>query len=130
MGGVKLTTSQFYSHTLCLCATTGLIIILTSKLFLFPLQHAIFDWSESTQGLILSGFYYGYAITHVPGGYLAERYGGKWTLGIGLLSTAIFTLLTPVVVKAGGATWLFILRVLQGMGEVRFLRIFNIFLER
>lgn len=49
---------------------------------------------------------------------MAERYGGKWTLGIGLLSTAIFTLLTPVVVKAGGATWLFILRVLQGMGEV------------
>ncbi|KAF9824532.1 hypothetical protein SFRURICE_003989, partial [Spodoptera frugiperda] len=80
-------------------------------------MYAIFDWSESTQGLILSGFYYGYAITHVPGGYLAERYGGKWTLGIGLLSTAIFTLLTPVVVKAGGATWLFILRVLQGMGE-------------
>ncbi|KAL0841148.1 hypothetical protein ABMA28_014896 [Loxostege sticticalis] len=79
--------------------------------------HAIFDWSESTQGLILSAFYYGYAITHVPGGYLAERYGGKWTLGIGLLSTAIFTLLTPAVVKAGGATWLFILRVLQGMGE-------------
>ncbi|OWR51223.1 putative sodium-dependent phosphate transporter [Danaus plexippus plexippus] len=79
--------------------------------------HAIFEWSESTQGLILSGFYYGYAITHVPGGYLAERYGGKWTLGIGLLSTAIFTLLTPIVVKAGGATWLFILRVLQGMGE-------------
>lgn len=40
-------------------------------------------------------------------------------MGVGLLSTAIFTLLTPVVVKAGGATWLFILRVLQGMGEVR-----------
>ncbi|KAI5652005.1 major facilitator superfamily domain-containing protein [Phthorimaea operculella] len=79
--------------------------------------HAMFEWSESTQGLILSGFYYGYALTHVPGGYLAERYGGKWTLGIGLLSTAIFTMLTPVVVKAGGATALFILRVLQGMGE-------------
>lgn len=85
----------------------------------------MFDWSESTQGLILSGFYYGYAITHVPGGYLAERYGGKWTLGIGLLSTAIFTLLTPIVVKAGGATWLFILRVLQGMGEVSFCYFFS-----
>ncbi|CAK1547117.1 unnamed protein product [Leptosia nina] len=79
--------------------------------------HAIFDWSESTQGLILSGFYYGYCITQVPGGYLAQKYGGKWTLGIGLLSTALFTLLTPIVVTTGGATWLFILRVLQGMGE-------------
>ncbi|GBP77575.1 Putative inorganic phosphate cotransporter [Eumeta japonica] len=81
--------------------------------------HAIFDWNESTQGLILSGFYYGYAITQVPGGYLAERFGGKWTLGVGLLSTALFTFLTPVVTRAGGATALFILRLLQGMGEAR-----------
>lgn len=81
-------------------------------------QHAIFDWDESSQGLILSGFYYGYAMTQVPGGYLAERFGGKWTLGLGLLSTALFTFITPVVVRAGGSTWLFLLRVLQGMGEV------------
>ncbi|KAL0841150.1 hypothetical protein ABMA28_014896 [Loxostege sticticalis] len=79
--------------------------------------YAIFYWDEKTQGLILSGFYYGYAATQVPGGYLAEKFGGKWTLGIGLLSTALFTFLTPVVIRAGGATWLFILRVLQGMGE-------------
>ncbi|XP_026752401.2 putative inorganic phosphate cotransporter [Galleria mellonella] len=79
--------------------------------------YAIFDWDQSTQGLILSGFYYGYAATQVPGGYLAEKFGGKWTLGVGLLSTALFTFLTPIVIRVGGATWLFILRVLQGMGE-------------
>ncbi|CAH4029407.1 unnamed protein product [Pieris brassicae] len=79
--------------------------------------YATFDWDEKTQGLILSGFYYGYAATQVPGGYLAEKFGGKWTLGVGLLSTALFTFLTPIVIRAGGATWLFILRVLQGMGE-------------
>lgn len=83
------------------------------------LQYAIFEWDEKTQGLILSGFYYGYAITQVPGGYLAEKFGGKWTLGVGLLSTALFTFLTPIVIRAGGSTWLFILRVLQGMGEVK-----------
>ncbi|CAG5031645.1 unnamed protein product [Parnassius apollo] len=79
--------------------------------------YAIFHWDEKTQGLILSGFYYGYAATQVPGGYLAEKFGGKWTLGVGLLSTALFTFLTPIVIRAGGATWLFVLRVLQGMGE-------------
>ncbi|XP_075973727.1 putative inorganic phosphate cotransporter [Anticarsia gemmatalis] len=79
--------------------------------------YAIFDWDEKTQGLILSGFYYGYAATQVPGGYLAEKFGGKWTLGVGLLSTAVFTFMTPVVIRVGGATWLFILRILQGMGE-------------
>lgn len=81
-------------------------------------QYGIFKWDEKTQGLILSGFYYGYAATQVPGGYLAEKFGGKWTLGIGLLSTALFTFLTPVVIRTGGAIWLFILRILQGMGEV------------
>ncbi|XP_059045350.1 putative inorganic phosphate cotransporter [Achroia grisella] len=80
-------------------------------------SYKTFDWDQSTQGLILSGFYYGYAVTQVPGGYLAERFGGKWILGVGLLSTAIFTFLTPIVVNVGGATWLFILRFLQGMGE-------------
>ncbi|KOB74818.1 Uncharacterized protein OBRU01_08397 [Operophtera brumata] len=79
--------------------------------------YAIFDWDEPTQGLILSGFYYGYAATQVPGGYLAEKFGGKWTLGVGLLSTALFTFLTPAVINIGGAPGLFILRVLQGMGE-------------
>lgn len=76
-----------------------------------------FEWDEQLQGLILSAFYWGYVITHLPGGYLAERFGGKYTLSLGILSTAIFTLLTPVVVEAGGSTWLIVLRVLQGLGE-------------
>ncbi|XP_026317593.1 putative inorganic phosphate cotransporter [Hyposmocoma kahamanoa] len=79
--------------------------------------NAIFDWDEQTQGLILGAFYYGYAATQVLGAYLAEKYGGKWTLGIGLLSTALFTFITPKVIRAGGAVWLFVLRVMAGMGE-------------
>ncbi|XP_012545589.1 putative inorganic phosphate cotransporter [Bombyx mori] len=77
----------------------------------------LFEWSEATQGLILGSFYYGYVLTHIPGGMLAERFGGKWVLGLGLLSTAICTFITPITVKMGGATALFILRVLEGLGE-------------
>lgn len=69
--------------------------------------------------MILSAFYYGYIVTHLPGGMLAERFGGKYSLGFGVLSTAVFTLLTPWTVSAGGATGLIILRVLEGLGEVR-----------
>lgn len=86
-------------------------------------QPVLFDWSEATQGLILGSFYYGYVLTHIPGGMLAERFGGKWVLGLGLLSTAICTIITPVTVKLGGATALFILRVIEGLGEVRIYRI-------
>ncbi|CAH0579081.1 unnamed protein product [Chrysodeixis includens] len=77
----------------------------------------LFEWSEATQGLILGSFYYGYVLTHIPGGMLAERYGGKWVLGGGLLSTAICTIITPITVKMGGATAIFILRVIEGFGE-------------
>ena len=59
----------------------------------------------------------GYLITHLPGGMLSERFGGKYSLGLGILSTAIFTLLTPVAVKEGGKTGLIFLRVLMGLGE-------------
>lgn len=84
----------------------------------------LFEWSEATQGLILGSFYYGYILTHIPGGMLAERFGGKWVLGCGLLSTAICTFITPITVKMGGATALFILRVIEGFGEVSVIYIF------
>lgn len=65
------------------------------------MSHGVYNWSQSQQGYILSSFYIGYVLTHVPGGVIAERYGGKWTLSLGILSTAIFTILTPLAVELG-----------------------------
>ncbi|XP_031765380.1 putative inorganic phosphate cotransporter [Galleria mellonella] len=76
-----------------------------------------YDWSEATQGFLLSAFYYGYVLTHLPGGILAEKFGGKWTVGVGLLCTSLATILTPCAVGIGGATGLFIIRVIEGAGE-------------
>ncbi|XP_035743008.1 putative inorganic phosphate cotransporter [Vespa mandarinia] len=80
-------------------------------------QSGTYDWSVGQQSTILSAFYWGYIITHLPGGLLAERFGGKYSLGLGILSTAVTTLLTPVAVKWGGATALIVLRFLMGLGE-------------
>ncbi|PNF21048.1 hypothetical protein B7P43_G08414, partial [Cryptotermes secundus] len=79
--------------------------------------HGRFDWDEETQGLILSSFFWGYVITHLPGGMLAEKFGGKYALGLGILSTAIFTLLTPLAAIHGGAGWLIAVRFIEGLGE-------------
>lgn len=76
-----------------------------------------FEWSEELQGIILSSFYYGYVLTQIVGGYLADKFGGKYTLSVGILITAILTLLTPSVVEWGGPTWLIVLRVLEGLAE-------------
>lgn len=79
----------------------------------------LYDWNESTKGLILSSFFWGYVITHIPGGVLAEKFGGKYSLGLGILSTAIFTLLTPTIIIATDGNWkvLVALRVVMGLGE-------------
>lgn len=76
-----------------------------------------YEWSEFLQGIILSSFYWGYVITHLPGGYLAEKFGGKHTLGLGILSTAVFTLLTPWAIDIGGGYALLGVRILEGLGE-------------
>lgn len=87
------------------------------SIFLQPGE--LYDWDEETQGLLLSAFYYGYVITHLPGGLLAEKFGGKWTLGLSLLCTSLSTFFTPLVVRQWGAIGLFCMRVFSGIGEVR-----------
>ena len=60
-----------------------------------------FDWDNKEQGLILGAFYYGYVVTQIPVGFLAEKYGGKWFYGLGVLCTSVFTLLTPLAAEVG-----------------------------
>lgn len=103
-----------YTMRVCLSIT---ITEMVAPLNQTNIQSGTYAWDESTQGLILSSFYWGYVITHLPGGLLSEKFGGKWSLGLGILSTAIFTLLTPIAVDAGGSTALIILRILMGLGE-------------
>ena len=77
-------------------------------------------------GIVLSAFFYGYIITQIPGGCLALKFGGKNLFGLGILSTAVFTLLTPVAARAGVAL-LVALRILIGLCEVS--KIVNIYID-
>lgn len=62
---------------------------------------ATFTWSEETKTLILSAFFIGYTLLHIPASFLGQKYGGKTVLNIGLFLTALCTLLTPVIVEYG-----------------------------
>nr|XP_042898022.1 sialin-like [Parasteatoda tepidariorum] len=75
-----------------------------------------FNWDTPTQGAILAAYYYGYVITHVPGGILAEKYGAKWVFGGGVLATSIFTLLSPLAAHLDKYA-LVAIRVLQGLAD-------------
>lgn len=79
---------------------------------------AEFDWSPQIQGHILGAFYYGYLLTQIPGGYIAARFGGKSLFGLAIMLAAILTLITPVASRKHWL-WLFLLRLTEGICEVR-----------
>ena len=82
---------------------------------IIPMQEQ-FGWSESQVGLILGSFYFGYMITMILGGYLADKYGGKKVLGYALLIWSLFTIITPFFAYQG-LWWLILIRILMGLGE-------------
>jgi ACS family sodium-dependent inorganic phosphate cotransporter len=73
-------------------------------------------YSPSTQGLVLSAFFWGYIVSQLLGGWMADRFGGKAVLAFGVACWSLATFLTPV-----GAALSFPLllcaRALLGVGE-------------
>lgn len=74
-----------------------------------------YNWSLTTQGLILSSFFYGYICTQLLAGYLSYRYGGKPVLAVSCFFWSLFTVLTPVA--SNSMFSLLICRVLLGLSE-------------
>ncbi|XP_066986838.1 sialin-like [Macrobrachium rosenbergii] len=72
------------------------------------------DWDEATQGMILGSFFYGYTLTQIIGGRLAEKFGTKIIFGICILSGGISAVLTPVAARAHFGL-VMALRLLQGI---------------
>jgi len=75
-----------------------------------------FGWSQSTVGVIQSSFFWGYLVTQIPGGYLADKYGGKLVLGWGVLAWSMMTFITPYA-AAKSFPVLLLSRALLGFGE-------------
>lgn len=75
-----------------------------------------FDWNESQKALILGGFFYGYVITQIPGGMLAERFGGKWVLGFSILITGVLSAIAPPAAHLHYIAF-FMVRFGQGLAE-------------
>ncbi len=71
-------------------------------------------WNEAALGIILSSFFWGYTLLQIPGGWLADRFGGKNVLCFGVLWWSIFTMLTPL---ARTVTSMAVYRTLMGLGE-------------
>ncbi|XP_049859697.1 sialin-like isoform X2 [Schistocerca gregaria] len=75
-----------------------------------------FVWDEEMQGMMLAGFFYGYTVGQVPGGLLAERFGGKLVFGLGALVPAILTVVSPFTAWVN-EYFFFAMRILEGLVE-------------
>ncbi|XP_018336577.1 sialin isoform X2 [Agrilus planipennis] len=75
-----------------------------------------FDWNSKQTGLLLSSFFFGYITTQFVGGFIGAKVGGKKVFGLGLLVTAILTLLTPLLAKLSYEVLLAV-RIVEGVFE-------------
>jgi ACS family glucarate transporter-like MFS transporter len=82
-----------------------------------------FKFTPQTMGWILGAFSLGYAWFHLPGGWLADRFGARRILAAAILWFSAFTVLTAIapglpILHWLGAAWSFaIVRFLMGVGE-------------
>jgi MFS transporter, ACS family, solute carrier family 17 (sodium-dependent inorganic phosphate cotransporter), other len=79
-----------------------------------PLLKTEFGWTETRIGLLQSVFFWGFTLTHLPGGWLADRFGGRRVLGLGTLGWSLATAATPLAGSFGSFATA---RVALGLGE-------------
>ncbi|KAI3357479.1 hypothetical protein L3Q82_015897 [Scortum barcoo] len=82
---------------------------------------ASFHWSKINSGLVLGGFFWGYCLTQILGGYVSDKVGGERVLFTSAASWALITAATPLLAQLGSHTLAlmtmarFLMGVLQGV---------------
>ena len=75
-----------------------------------------FNWSPLEQGFVIGSLQIGTTLTLIPGGLLADRYGGKTIIAISTLVAGFLTVCVPVAANLGLPS-LIVVRILQGMAQ-------------
>ncbi|KAI3841058.1 hypothetical protein MKW92_051933 [Papaver armeniacum] len=103
-----------------LIGTTSLAFVICNmdkvnlSIAIIPMSHQ-FGWNSSTAGLVQSSFFWGYALSQLPGGWLAKLFGGRKVLEVGVLMWSLATICVPFA--AGFMPALVLSRILVGIGE-------------
>jgi len=79
------------------------------------------------QGYILGSYFWGYIVTQVPGGRIAEMYSAKWVIWGCVFLQAILSLLTPPAAYISYIA-VIVVRIIEGLGAVS-LNLILFFLE-
>jgi MFS family permease len=104
---IRMVIFFFFSNLICYMDRVNISV--TAPVIMKEL-----GFNEAALGMILSSFFWGYTLLQIPGGWLADRFGGKRVLSAGVLWWSVFTMLTPAARSMGGMT---AVRALMGIGE-------------
>ncbi|KAK3920360.1 Putative inorganic phosphate cotransporter [Frankliniella fusca] len=77
----------------------------------------VFAWDESTRGALLGAFYWGYTVSMVPSGELAQRLGASRLLAAATVATSAASMLLPWSAEVGDWRAVFANRVVQGLAQ-------------
>ncbi|KZS16615.1 Uncharacterized protein APZ42_017209 [Daphnia magna] len=75
-----------------------------------------FVWDEKIQSLVSVSFFWGYIITQLIGGRIAERFGTRYMFAVAQMTAGLVTICLPVLARAG--TEYFVAgRILLGLAQ-------------
>jgi ACS family D-galactonate transporter-like MFS transporter len=97
--------------------TFGVIIAYTDRINLSAALPAVgdsFPLSAGAAGVLLSAFFWAYALLQTPAGWLVDRFGLKWTYAAALLMWSVFSAASAFVNSLHS---LIVLRMVLGAGE-------------
>ena len=59
------------------------------------LTNGEFDWDHTSQGVILSAFFYSYLATQIPGGLLAKKFSSRFLIGLSIAISSLLSIALP-----------------------------------
>lgn len=110
----KVGNKRWVIVVLMLLSYGVMYICRTSMSITGPVMMKEFNWTATQFGLVSTAFFIGYALTMLPAGYLADRFGSGKIMVFGILLYSLFTFLTPLSSSIGV---LILLRAIVGVGQ-------------
>ncbi|KZC14291.1 Putative inorganic phosphate cotransporter [Dufourea novaeangliae] len=75
----------------------------------------VYDWSPQDKSIILSSFFWGYAVMQIPSGYIAGVWSGQKLLSLGMLVCSVLNILIPTAAEYGNLIAVCVCRVCMGL---------------
>lgn len=110
----KIGKKRWVIVTLMLLSYTAMYLSRSSMSIAGPVMMQEYGWSATQFGLVSTAFFIGYALTMLPAGYLADRFGSGKIMVVGIFLYSIFQFLTPFGATIG---LMIVLRAIMGVGQ-------------